>query len=110
MILAYTLSMPRATSWNGHWSGEDQPHVITRSYRSGKRRELARRILAEGPYRYSWDDGWRARIDVEEVDNRRAVAMLRTSAGFAGYEWMVDTIEKYGKPLATHELPQETKS
>ena len=107
MILAYTLSMPRANSWNGRWSGDDRSFVITCSYQGGKRIELARRILDEAPYRYSWDDGWAARIEVEEVDSRRAAAMRQTSAGFAGYDWMVHTIERYGKPLATHELPEE---
>ncbi len=108
MILAYTLLMPRATSSNGRWSGDDDLHIVTRSYQSKKRIELARRIIDEGPYHYNWNDGWGARIDVHEVGNQEAAAMRRKSVGLAGYDWMIDTIEEYGKPLATHEIPGQT--
>ncbi len=104
MILAFTLSMPGSPSWNGRWSGEDRLFVKLVSFVGAKRGAKAKTILDNGPYFYRWTDGWRACIDVEEVDAKRAAQLRRKSAGFNGYDWMVDTIITYGKPLATHEL------
>ena len=109
MLLAYTLSMPHAPSWNGRWSGEELPHIVVRAYLSKKRTEQADRILADGPYRYNFGDGWVAGISVEEVDSQEAAKMRRKSTGLCGYEWTIDTIEKYGVPLATHEIPECTE-
>jgi hypothetical protein len=60
--------------------------------------------MATSPYTYSWSDGWGASIDVREVGRKEAVRLRRKSAGFSGYDWMVNTIIKYGKPMADHEI------
>ena len=105
MILAFHLGMPNCASWNGRWSGEGKRYVIVKTFRSAKAQEAARHILATGYYHYSWPDGWGAGITVSEVDSRQAAQLRKSSQGFAGYDWMVDTIVRYGKPLATHQLP-----
>jgi hypothetical protein len=103
MILAFELTMPRRNSWNGRWSGEERRYIITKTFRTGKEQAKALDIVINSPYFYSWSDGWGARIDVAVVDSAKA-AKLRKSAGFCGYNWMVDTIIQYGRPLATHEI------
>lgn len=103
MLIAYTLSMPRANSWNGRWSGEERPHVVIESIRS---KEAAAAILRGGPYFYNWPDGWGARIDVREVTPAESRKLRAKSCGFAGYEWMLRTIRLYGKPMADHEVKQ----
>lgn len=103
MILSFKLTMPNRGSWNGGWSGEGNLYVITKTFR-GKAVEKAEKILAGGYYHYSWSDGWGAGIYVREVDSREAARLRKHSKGFCGYDWMVDTIIKYGKPLATHEI------
>lgn len=106
MILSFTLSMPGRASWNGGWSGEDRLYVKTKSFTSKKAIEKARKILEKGYYVYCWSDGWRAGIAVAEVDSRKAAQLRKKSAGFCGYDWMVDTIIDYGQPMATHEVKE----
>jgi len=107
MILAYTLSMPRNNAWNGKWSGEGQLYVRVRSYRKG---QVAQKILDNQPYPYNFGDGWVARIDVREVTSAEARKLRKKSAGFCGYDWMIDTIVLYGKPLANDEIPEAVKA
>ena len=105
MQIAYTLSMPRNNSWNGKWSGEDRVYAIVRTIRNTqKAQSKAREIIAAGPYFYSWSDGWGAQINVREVTPVEARKLRKQSVGFAGYDWMVNTIESYGKPMADHEV------
>jgi len=103
MILAFTLSMPGCPSWNGRWSGEGRKFVIVKTFTS---KELAKAvlILEEKSFSYRWDDGWMAGIDVHHVDSSQAAKLRKASDGFLGYDWMVDTIVKYGKPLGSHEV------
>ena len=104
MILSFTLSMPRAASWNGRWSGDDRLHVVCRSFRGPKEIANAEKIAKKGCYSYTWPDGWAARISVQEVTSSGAEKLRRNSAGFSGYEWMIDSIIKHGEPLAPHQI------
>ena len=104
MQLAFTLSMPGCPSWNGKWSGEGRKYSIIRSFIGKESIKTAIRILEHGQYYYCWDDGLRAAIDVHEVNSSQARKLRLQSAGFCGYDWMVETIIKYGKPLADHEV------
>lgn len=104
MILSFHLGMPNCPSWNGKWSGEGRKYVIVKTFRSKKSVEKAKNILSKGYYYYRWPDGWGASITVQEVDSKQAAKLRRESNGFCGYDWMVDTICEFGKPLADHEL------
>lgn len=103
MILAFKLTMPNRGSWNGGWSGENRLYVITKTF-TGKKKEEAKKILEKGSYHYSWGDGWGANIYIEEVTPQKAAQLRKKSHGFSGYDWMVDTIIRYGQPLASHEI------
>lgn len=98
MILAFELSMPQRKSWNGRWSGEDKRYIITRKF-SATGSQKADEILKHGYYYYNFGDGWGAGIDVSLVDAKEAAKLLKKSAGFCGYDWMVDTILQYGQPM-----------
>lgn len=92
MILCFTLSMPTNNSWNGKWSGDEKFYAKTYCSRSKSFIEKAKAILAKESFSYNFGDGWTARIDVEEVDTKEATKIKRKSAGFCGYDWMVDSI------------------
>jgi len=96
MLLCYDLSMPGRNSWNGKWTGEGRPYLIVRSYRGKAREESMRAVLENQPYFYRWDDGWCARVGVRLIDGREAARLRRKSAGFAAYDWMVDSLEQRG--------------
>ena len=104
MILAFHLSMPNCASWNGRWSGDGNRYVIVRSFRGKTATKNAERIRDKQHYHYSWSDGWGARITVQEVNSSQAAKLRKESQGFSGYDWMVDTICKYGKPLTDDEI------
>ena len=104
MILAFTLSMPGCASWNGRWSGEGKMYGIVKTFRTSREIENALKICEMGYYRYSWSDGWAAGITVKQVSPNEASKIRKSSNGFCGYDWMVDSIIKYGEPLATHQI------
>jgi hypothetical protein len=104
MILSFTLSMPNVGSWNGRWSGEDRLFVVCRSFRGRKEIANAEKIAEKGYYHYSWGDGWAAGIRVQEVTSSGAQKLRQKSAGFSGYDWMIDSIIQHGEPLAPHQV------
>lgn len=104
MILAFHLSMPNCSSWNGKWSGEGKKYVIVKTFKGKKSIENAEKIRDAGYFHYSWSDGWGAGITVKEVDSAQASKLRKESQGFSGYDWMVRTICDYGKPMADHEV------
>ena len=96
MMLAFDLTMPGRSSWNGAWSGDDVSHVLIRAIGRSER-ERAAALLSHHTYFYSWPDGWRAAVTVREVTASGAKRLRRTSQGFCGYDWMVDSLLKNGR-------------
>lgn len=98
MILCFELSMPGVGSWNGQWSGASRYYAkVVNVGRNKARLERARAALAVGRFHHAWEDGWRASVTVCEVDARDAASIRRRSNGFCGYDWMVDSILKFGR-------------
>jgi hypothetical protein len=91
-MIAFELSMPRAASWNGRWSGEGRLHVKIR--RLAKEQEER---IAGKSYNYRWDDGWCARVSANKVDGKEAARLRKKSAGFFGYDWMIDSIIEHNE-------------
>lgn len=101
MILAFKLSMPGVSSWNGRWSGEGRDYVKVVTFRGKSGKTKGQQLLSHGSYHYDFGDGWCARVDVEEVGSAGASRLRRKSAGFCGYDWMVDSILQFGEILNT---------
>jgi hypothetical protein len=107
--LVFTLTMPGRASWNGKWSGEGNLYAITKTFGSSKKAQEKIRSLDGKSFDYAWPDGWRACVEVKEVDAREAQRIRKRSKGFHGYGWMVDSILNYGAIYATHdEKPRVT--
>jgi hypothetical protein len=99
-IICFELSMPNVGSWNGRWSGEGRCYVRIRKFgRSKATKQPAVNILAEGSYYYNFGDGWGAGVSVREVTASEAAKIERKSAGFCGYDWMIDSIIRDGEIL-----------
>jgi len=77
-------------SWNGRWTGEGKRYI--KVLRVG-----ACCLAKPGIYGYDFGDGWRASVDVREVDGKGSRKLRSLSAGFCGYDWMVDEIRTYGR-------------
>lgn len=92
MILAFRLHMPDPPSWDGKWSGDRQLLARTRTVQDD---DQARELV--GDHYYRWDDGWIALVDVQVVDAAEAAEIKRRSAGFFGYDWMIDSLLECGE-------------
>jgi hypothetical protein len=99
-LVAFELSMPGVASWNGHWSGEERLHVCVVNL--GRNADAAQKIIEGSPYFYSFGGGWAASVSARLVDATGARRLRRQSAGFAGYDWMIEEIRSHGRilPLA----------
>lgn len=102
MLLSFELTMPGVNSWNGQWSSASKPHfkVLT----------VGEKCLAKpgGHYGYDFGDGWRASVEVKKVDGATARKLRKITAGFCGYDWMIDEIRAYGqiRTLAERRAPK----
>lgn len=91
----FTLTMPGIGSWNGKWSCEGRYYAKARRvFRRGK--PLYDNIIEKGYY-YHWDDGWTAKVNLTLVTEKEAKSAEKKSKGFLGYDWMCDSILKYGR-------------
>ena len=97
MKLAFILTMPNVGSWDGKWSSEGKLYAIVRELGRGKEAEEKAKELDGKNYYYSWSDGWGANIEVKIVKGAESTKLKRKSVGFAGYDWMIDSILKYDK-------------
>lgn len=97
MHIAFRLSMPGLNSWDGKWSGDGKLYAIVKNFRSvGSQRSEADKILAKKDFGYAFGDGWFASVSAHEVSAEEAKRIKKQSAGFCGYEWMVDSIMTHG--------------
>lgn len=107
-MLAFELSMPGVNTWNGRWTGEGRSYVIVRSLgrsRAAIERELE--LMIGSPYRYDFGDGWAASVSVRGIEPSEARRLRKASAGFCGYDWMIDEIVEHGRILTLAERTQE---
>lgn len=91
--IEFKLSMPNAASWNGRWSGEGRNYV---KYRTLSNKIVEKLKLIKGKtesWYHAWSDGWGASVSARIMDKGEK---KQKSAGFAGYEWMIDNILIYG--------------
>lgn len=98
IILCFQLTMPRCNSWNGRWSDEERPHTKVLRFTHSSRftsRLIDFRLehhITDCHYDYEFGDGWTASVRVFDVTDDQASALEKASAGFAGYDWMIDSI------------------
>lgn len=99
-MIVFELSMPGKGSWNGKWTEEGRCYVRTRSQRSVPKDAWNK------SFRYRWDDGWEACVTVTQMPATEARKLERHSVGFAGYDWMIRSIIKYGKIMTDEEIEE----
>lgn len=96
MKLAFTLSMPRNNAWNGRWSGEEKLYVKIVDIGRAKKTITKYASLSGKSFSYDFGDGWRASVSVRFIDGKESRKLKNESAGFCGYDWMIDEIRQYG--------------
>ena len=93
MIIKFTLTMPNVNSWNGRWSGEGHEYSICRAFRTNAEKARAAELI-DKDYYHNFGDGWTACISCTQIDSKEAAKSRKRSAGFAGYDWMIDSLIK----------------
>lgn len=102
MILSFELTMPNVSSWNGRWSGEGRKYYVTRKTSKTwlSKQDHFKELFKENGsanFYYRWEDGWGANVSVEIVTAAEARKRNKISAGFYGYEWMINSIMYHGE-------------
>ena len=94
--LIFTLTMPHRGSWNNKWSGEGHNYVRAKSFNKKEYKQLP--DIVDKYHEYRWNDGWTAVVTVELVTSAKEKnKLIKNSAGFSGYDWMISSLLKYGK-------------
>jgi len=94
MLLCFKLSMPNVGSWNSKWTGANSLYARVVNFGSSKKaKEKAITILNKGYFHYNFGDGWSAGISVSQINAKEAASIRRKSAGFCGYDWMIESIK-----------------
>jgi len=102
MILSFELTMPNVGSWNGKWTGEGFKYYRHRSVSKKVGEQLLNGKKCQDWY-YNFGDGWGANVSCMRVLSAEKCKRERISKGFAGYDWMIDEILKYGYILTFQE-------
>ena len=97
LYLGFYLSMPNNNGWNGRWSGDGGKYVIVKKFTGAKGKEKTKSLLQNSYHRHSFGDGWVAGIEIKELTPEVARKDKKSSLGFCGYNWMVDSIILKGK-------------
>ena len=103
MRVLFTLSMPNVGSWNGKWGGERPDYTIVRSVPPKRAAEMA----LPNSFYHNFGDGWGARVSARLMG---AGERRPKSAGFCGYDWMVDRIIRWGDTTCRHEWRDDPHS
>lgn len=96
-IYAFKLSMPNVGSWNGEWSGKKDLYI---QFRKLTNKQITDSGIKEGSHHYNFGDGWSANVSVSEIDSEEKRKLSKRSKGFAGYDWMIDSIIENQKIIA----------
>lgn len=103
-MIAFELSMPGVNSWNGRWTGDGRAYVKVETLGLAAAKIMREAELVDGsPYSYDFGDGWRASVSVRFVEANEARRLRKSSAGFTGYDWMVEEILAHGRILSLTE-------
>ena len=89
-LMSFTLTMPGRGGWNGQWSGSDRLYVDVRRRPPGCE-------ITQCDFHYHWADGWTACVSARVVDAKEAERLRRKTNGFAGHDWMIDSILSKGR-------------
>lgn len=92
MIVRFHLTMPNVGSWNGVDTGKKDNYFLFKELH----RQEAEELNGKSFY-YDFGDGWSANVECQIVQKPTK------TAGFRGYEWMVDEILVHGRILTLNE-------
>lgn len=109
MTLLFELSMPKAGSWDGKWSGDGGGYLrkcVVKKHTG----DSVMKGKTKASFCYDFGDGWVAGVDVKIVTAQEANKLVRNSRGFAGYDWMIREILQHGRILTMEERDEAKRA
>jgi len=100
----FRLTMPRRSSWDGKWSGEDRNYTIVKKITDKWAKKLGIKDSETTSWYYHWSDGWTACITARVMGKGERI---KKSDGFFGYDRMVDNILLYNSPYGKNKEIEE---
>jgi hypothetical protein len=100
MKVSFELTMPAVATSSGTWTGSRKKFYMIRTLNAKTDKEKVSRLLNGNSFKsftYNFGDGWVAKVDMQIVNSQEAFIRKKISAGFYGYEWMVDSIIRRGE-------------
>jgi hypothetical protein len=98
--LSFELTMPNIGSWNGKWTGADKKYYIIKSISDKYYNKILVPLFENNHnWYYNFGDGWGANIELQFITSKEVIKRRKLSKGFAGYDWMVDSILRFGEIL-----------
>jgi len=96
MIICFELTMPNVGSWNGKWTGESKKYYKFRTLTKSQGQDF---FGAEDDlsWYHNFGDGWGAQVNATLVTSQEKRKLNKISAGFCGYDWMIDSILEHGE-------------
>lgn len=105
--VSFELKMPNAGAWNGKWTGANRQYFIIKKITTNvMKRSYFKRLVEDchETWYYNFGDGWTASVRAEIIHHSRGKERREISSGFAGYDWMVDSIISFGNIIPDSKL------
>jgi len=109
MLVSFELSMPGRSSWvTGPLTKGKLYCRIKNVGVSKKARAKWEKLI--GHHHYRWADGWAAQVTVREVTSTAARKLRKDSQGFCGYDWMIESLARFGAILDRKQQREQVKT
>ena len=103
-IICFELTMPNVGSWDGHWTQEEEKHLIFKHVSDKFFKENEKKLV--GSWYYNFGDGWGALVSGSVIDSKERQKLSKINRGFCGYGWMVQSIMLVGGIYTDKELKE----
>jgi hypothetical protein len=116
--ISFELTMPNVGSWNGKWTGADRKYFIVKTvsekyFKSNIEKLFDLNNTQSRSREYKWNswyynfgDGWGASVEINLINSTEGKKRRKLSKGFSGYDWMVDSIMRYGSILTESQIKE----
>lgn len=103
-VLLFEYGHTNIGSWDGKWSGSGKVYAKEVNLTKGLKEHLEALGIDCGKgknhtFHYDFKDGWACNVTMTVGTKTEFKEIMKHSQGFLGYDWMIDSILKYGRIL-----------
>ena len=94
MRLCFTFQMLRKDKFDTNYEQNDIYHQVATVGMKQEDLDWGTKITTRSPFFYDFEDGYRAKIEVQEISGNEANRISKGSNRFGGCNWMIKSIIK----------------